>query len=1019
MEVEGMEAGYAVFDSSMGVQMEKSKSSTTAYLVKVGPLVCVLLPFLVGLALGVFVVPHEGGAGCDAAMPHTNDGAVPVGSDGSACPVCPVCTPCVGGTEVPEFAAVPLSEIQAVSVDAAGGDRSQYEGQMVQVQGLVEAVHDNGFFVIDESHTGLYVYVDPHDADHPWPTAADGTALAIGDLVQLQGEIMEYYGVTELTRLVPEGTRVVSRGNVLPEPFMLGPNELSEEHEGVMVSVEGVCVFHDIGHGEWVIRVSGTTDTTIIIDDMLDDDMLSAPEYNQRYLVEGIGHFSFGEYKIEATSVQELGDGTLDGPEGEYVPPPPPEYVPPPPPLAPSPPAGGGGPASPCQEVPTVALSDIQAVSVDADGNDHSPYEGQVVKVNALVLGVHDNGFFIQDASDFGLYVYIDDNLGVNFGWPQTAAGIPVEVGDRVELQGEILEYYGVTELTRVELDHSRIISHGNPLPLPFSLRTHELSEEHEGVLVAVSGTCSFHDIGHGEWVLNDGELAGHPGVVIDDMLEPGIVVNDVLDMEATPEYNRRYRIEGIGHFSYGQYKIEAISITDIGQGRLTEPEGDYHAEPPPPPACPAGTYSVAEGCEACAAGTADLDSDPFTPCVPCSVGEYAAASSTTCTVCADAGQVDDDRDPSTPCVDEDVCIQYCEAGYEDADCADATACTPCPPHTWSTGGTSPDNACTACGKNCPPPAPPPPPPPPTCDRVMDELGPTHSRHDWRTLPALPCLEVPPCSSGRSVFAELDYIVQDGLDHPRGDGQQWPLPDDFNAEDAIQPTSAELCWLEEAGSGRALKVQWESTDAAAELSTQTGCRDPTWEQDSVELYLSLGPEDPQTYLELDVAPAGGFFGGLIHNPTGRTGNDAFALGVDSTTGEAGNPWAREGVDCTDPSVVSKLAGVHWNVTVREPTIGDLATLRADLTVPLSALKGQAAAAGQSFGVLDGATGAGGPDWVSEWYDDANSEPDDRVMREYLLPARPIYALLPELSPLSATNIQTNTRAPPESHWDVS
>eukprot|EP01046_Picozoa_sp_COSAG06_P081768 COSAG06_NODE_28880_length_566_cov_0.987152_1_plen_159_part_01 len=159
-----------------------------------------------------------------------------------------------------------------------------------------------------------------------------------------------------------------------------------------------------------------------------------------------------------------------------------------------------------------MALSDIQAVSVDADGNDHSPYEGQVVKVNALVLGVHDNGFFIQDASDFGLYVYIDDNLGVNFGWPVTAAGIPVEVGDRVELQGEILEYYGVTELTRVELDHSRIISHGNPLPLPFSLRTHELSEEHEGVLVAVSGTCSFHDIGHGEWVLNDGELAGHPG---------------------------------------------------------------------------------------------------------------------------------------------------------------------------------------------------------------------------------------------------------------------------------------------------------------------------------------------------------------------------------------------------------------------------------------------------------------------------------------------------------------------------
>jgi hypothetical protein len=750
--------------------------------VKVGPLVCVLVPFLVGVVFGAYVVPHDGE--CAGALPQTN--GAPAVVEPCVCPACPGAA---------EHEVVPLSEIQAVSVDASGGDHSQYEGQVVQVQGIVEAVHSNGFFIIDESDFGLYVYVDPHDAEHPWPTDDDGTALSERDRVELQGEILEYYGVTEMTRLDPDVSRVISHGNLLPEPVELGSNALSEEHEGVMVAVQGDCIYHDIGHGEWGILVSGTTDTVVLIDDMLDTDA-GTIEYNRHYYVEGIGHFSFGEFKVEATVVQDLGDGALVGPEGEYVPPPPPVASPPPPPPTPS--SGTGHatqPASPCAEVPTVLLSEIQAVSVDAMGNDHSPYEGQIVKIEALVLAVNANGFFIQDESDFGLWVYIDPNLGDSFGWPITTAGRPVESGDRVELQGEIMEYHGVTELTRVDVAHSHIVSHGNTLPMPFSLRTHELSEEHEGVLVSVQGVCTFHDIGHGEWVLNDGELDGSQGVIIDDMLDP----------EATPEYNRRYRVEGIGHFSYGQYKVEATSVTDLGPGHLDGPEGVYSAEPPAPPPCTPGSQSVAEGCVDCMPGFADTDADPFTPCESCPVGTYAGARATDCTDCSSTGMLDHDMDPSTACEESPVCIQSCAAGFEDLDCDSSTACTACPPNTWSEEGVAP---CTACGKSCPPPpppAPPPPPPPPTCERVMEELQPTHSRHDWRTLPALPCLEVPPCSGGRSVFAELEYIVQDGLDHPRGEGQLWPIPDDFNAEDAIEPTSAELCWID-GTAGQELRV---------------------------------------------------------------------------------------------------------------------------------------------------------------------------------------------------------------------
>jgi hypothetical protein len=153
-----------------------------------------------------------------------------------------------------------------------------------------------------------------------------------------------------------------------------------------------------------------------------------------------------------------------------------------------------------------------------------------------------------------------------------------------------------------------------------------------------------------------------------------------------------------------------------------------------------------------------------------------------------------------------------------------------------------------------------------------------------------------------------------------------------------------------------------------------------WEQDSFELYLSLGLQDPQTYLELDIAPAGGFFGGLIHNPSGRSGNDdAFPLGLDYNPA---NPWEAEGVNCADVEVQRMMAGLHWNVTRHDPTVDDLATVRADLTVPMSALRGRGRGGSETFGALDGQTGAGGPDWVTEWYDDANSEPDGRVMRTY-------------------------------------
>ena len=102
-------------------------------------------------------------------------------------------------------------------------------------------------------------------------------------------------------------------------------------------------------------------------------------------------------------------------------------------------------------------------------------------------------------------------------------------------------------------------------------------------------------------------------------------------------------------------------------------------------PQCAAGTFSGsgATACVLCAAGRADTDVSPTTPCAacqpglhtepgarkctacssgtfgtdpsiackPCPKGSYSAPSATTCSTCA-SGQADADNAAGTPCVD-------------------------------------------------------------------------------------------------------------------------------------------------------------------------------------------------------------------------------------------------------------------------------------------------------------------------------------------------------------------------------
>jgi hypothetical protein len=109
-------------------------------------------------------------------------------------------------------------------------------------------------------------------------------------------------------------------------------------------------------------------------------------------------------------------------------------------------------------------------------------------------------------------------------------------------------------------------------------------------MLLEATGTCTHPDLGHGEWALDDGSGA----LVIDDQL---MADGWALGLA----FNTRYHVVGVGTFSYGAFKVEAVAVEALGPGELQGPEAAIEAPPPPPPSkpkdeCPAGDDAAAGG---------------------------------------------------------------------------------------------------------------------------------------------------------------------------------------------------------------------------------------------------------------------------------------------------------------------------------------------------------------------------------------------------------------------------------------
>jgi len=178
-----------------------------------------------------------------------------------------------------------------------------------------------------------------------------------------------------------------------------------------------------------------------------------------------------------------------------------------------------------------------------------SPLVGSIVTTSGIVTANNVTsatsgviGYFIQDGEGPWNGIYVYDQIQA----PQ--------IGDEIIIEGEVAEFYDVTEL--VGISYFETVSSGNDLPSPSIVTTGELasSEAYEGCLVQiVNAMCVNPDADYGEAIFDDG--SGE--VKTNDYMfwpEEGWIQD---------EY---YSITGCIHYTFEEYKIEPRYSDDIVQ---------------------------------------------------------------------------------------------------------------------------------------------------------------------------------------------------------------------------------------------------------------------------------------------------------------------------------------------------------------------------------------------------------------------------------------------------------------------
>lgn len=190
------------------------------------------------------------------------------------------------------------------------GGNSPYVGQVVTVTG-VATVSQKVF-----SSTSYFI----QDGEGPWNGImiydTDTTRnIEEGDLIQVTGEVSEYYGKTEIGYL--DEVIVLAKDHALPRAYLVptGQIDTTEAYEGVLIRCADVVVTDpNIGYGEWLID-DGSGECRV-------DDAAGYsynPVLNDTILhIIGVVDYAYDDFKIEPRRDGDI-IRTLDGTGRAYI----------------------------------------------------------------------------------------------------------------------------------------------------------------------------------------------------------------------------------------------------------------------------------------------------------------------------------------------------------------------------------------------------------------------------------------------------------------------------------------------------------------------------------------------------------------------------------------------------------------------------------------------------------------------------------------------------------------------------
>ncbi len=124
------------------------------------------------------------------------------------------------------------------------GFSSPFEYQRVATTGVVTASRSDGFFLQTDPGDG-----DPMTSDGLWVQVEAGHSLVVGDLVEVTGQVVEYYGMTEIAN--PSNITVLATAQPVPDPVLFDATTPSttptpvpdlERFEGMLVQVVDALV---------------------------------------------------------------------------------------------------------------------------------------------------------------------------------------------------------------------------------------------------------------------------------------------------------------------------------------------------------------------------------------------------------------------------------------------------------------------------------------------------------------------------------------------------------------------------------------------------------------------------------------------------------------------------------------------------------------------------------------------------------------------------------------------------------